>query len=598
MKPIEQILLVLKRLLDTKQGLLVILLLAFVLTLPSVQVGLQMDDYLIEDKLLKDNGEPRSTPPIFSLFTFTPENPEAKQEMLTNGSMSWWNFDTIRLAFLRPLSELTHWLDFYLFNDAVWVMHLHSILWYVLVCFILYLVYRRFMGATWVAGFAALLFAIDNSHAIPVEWLCNRNVLIASVFGALALLLHHRYREKQWVIGLLGAPLCFMLSLGAAEAGVAFFAYLFAYALVLDQGARFQRFLSILPYVFIVMMWGILRVSYDFSAIQAGIYVDPLHSPFEFLMLIAERIPIYLFTQWVEMDGSLFMIIPSLPGLFLWIGMTLFVLSVLFLLRPLFQKDRIALFWFIGMILAIIPVCAVVPGLRNLFIVSIGAMGILSRFIYWKMDRERFVSIPWLWKKGTVILFGILMIFNMLSAPISLALNPFFFKQTNETILTKPVISLSESTELDGKNIIVVNPPYAFVFFYIQAILKSHGITPPESCHALMAESRAFQMDHINNHTVEITVHGFPPHFVEYNPTIGIHAYGSKAIVGNILKTSIFEVVVLEVTDGGYPHKVRFTFEKKLDDPSVLFLTWDGKAYHPFILPGIGSTRVFNPEDI
>ena len=46
--------------------------------------------------------------------------------------------------------------------------------------------YRRLMGATAAAGLAALFYAIDDAHGPPVAFLANRNAMMATLFGVLA----------------------------------------------------------------------------------------------------------------------------------------------------------------------------------------------------------------------------------------------------------------------------------------------------------------------------------------------------------------------------------------------------------------------------
>ena len=60
------------------------------------------------------------------------------------------------------------------------------------------LLYRRILGPTWVAGLAALLYAIDEAHAAPAAYIANRNALIATCFGVLCLLCFARARQERW----------------------------------------------------------------------------------------------------------------------------------------------------------------------------------------------------------------------------------------------------------------------------------------------------------------------------------------------------------------------------------------------------------------
>jgi len=123
-------------------------------------------------------------------------------------------------------------------------MHLHSLAWLGAVVVVATLFYRRMFAAAWIAGLAALLFAVDDAHGFPAVWLANRNALIGVFFGLLTLIAHDRWRRDGWWMGAVLAPLAFLLGLLSKESAVATGAYLVAYALFLDRGrwaARRER---------------------------------------------------------------------------------------------------------------------------------------------------------------------------------------------------------------------------------------------------------------------------------------------------------------------------------------------------------------------
>ena len=80
-----------------------------------------------------------------------------------------------------------------------------------------------------------MVFAFDDVHGPTVSWIANRNAIVAALFGTLALLLHHRGRTRADKLAAALAAACLALSMLAAESGIAFYAYLFAYALCLDR---------------------------------------------------------------------------------------------------------------------------------------------------------------------------------------------------------------------------------------------------------------------------------------------------------------------------------------------------------------------------
>src|SRR6185369_5071046 len=104
--------------------------------------------------------------------------------------LPWWSAPDLKLAFCRPLSALSLWLDYRLFPNSPALMHAESLLWFAALLGVVTFLYRRLLAPAWVAGLAALLYAVDPGHAVPVAWLANRNAVFATLFGVLALLAH------------------------------------------------------------------------------------------------------------------------------------------------------------------------------------------------------------------------------------------------------------------------------------------------------------------------------------------------------------------------------------------------------------------------
>jgi hypothetical protein len=109
--------------------------------------------------------------------------------------------------------------------------------------------YRRLLAPSWLATFALCLYAIDDTHGATISWIANRNALIATLFGLLAILAHDRYRRDRptRVYAALG-PCLLLIGMLAGKAALATCAYLFSYALFLDPEGRRAGMRSLLPY--------------------------------------------------------------------------------------------------------------------------------------------------------------------------------------------------------------------------------------------------------------------------------------------------------------------------------------------------------------
>ena len=231
--------------------------LAMLLCAPSLWLGLQLDDEFHRAALAQPE-LPQISRSWAELFVFI-EGDEAMNRLAINmGFLPWWTHEGLRIAFFRPLTGLTHFLDYRVWPDFPWLMHLQSLVWLGGVMAAATFFYRRMLGFTWIAGLAALLYAVDDAHGLPAVWLANRNALIGIFFGLLTLIAYDRWRRDGWWIGAILAPLTVLLGLLAKESTLAIFAYLIAYALFLDRGRWIARLCSLLPCAVIGALWLVL----------------------------------------------------------------------------------------------------------------------------------------------------------------------------------------------------------------------------------------------------------------------------------------------------------------------------------------------------
>ena len=270
---------------------LAVAVVAVALVLPSLSAGLLVDDYHHRLLFTGSDSPARLLDSPMDLFAFFDGDPERLQQLKDLGMIPWWTGNGVKAAFWRPLSSLTHWLDYLLWPDTPALMHAQSILWYGLLVLVLARFYRRVAPTAACAAIAALLFAFDDAHGTPVGFLANRNALIAATFGVLALTAHNRYRQNDSRPALVWAILLLAASLLSAEAGIATMAYLISYALFIDRGPWKRRFHSMLPYIALVVLWRLLWNGLGYGIENIGLYVDPLGEPGRYLAAVKAARP-------------------------------------------------------------------------------------------------------------------------------------------------------------------------------------------------------------------------------------------------------------------------------------------------------------------
>jgi hypothetical protein len=214
------------------------------------------------------------------------------------GFFPWWTYPGLKAEFCQVVTVWTHRLDYWLWPDSPVLMHLHSLVWFAALVVAVACLYRQMFDSAAIAGLAALLFAIDDAHGTPAGFLANRNVLIASLFGVLALIAHDAWRRKGWRLGVGLAPLLAAISLFAKEEGIGTYAYLGAYALWLDPRGWRRGCVALVPYAVVLVAWRALRDHWGYGVRDMGLYVDPLTDPGPFAAALVARLPVLLLGQW------------------------------------------------------------------------------------------------------------------------------------------------------------------------------------------------------------------------------------------------------------------------------------------------------------
>ena len=260
-------------------------------------------------------------------------------------------------------------------------MHAQNIAWFAAIVFLVTIIYRKLMGAGWAAGLAALLFLLDGNTYFPVAFVANRGFILSLFFGLLCLYEHHQWRSAKSRSGLVLSALFLALSLFADEGGASTFAFILAYALVLEPGSFRNRALTVLPSILVIVLWRIIYTLSGFGVFHMGVYIDPANEPLQFAREVIPRAMVLLGGQLTGVAPDFLVAVnPSLqPKVIAFYCVPVVVALVVFL--PWVRRDKTAAFWFAVMMLAAIPAATVVPLSKNLGFVAVGAYGLIASFV-------------------------------------------------------------------------------------------------------------------------------------------------------------------------------------------------------------------------
>ncbi len=576
--------------LEEPKSVLLIAVIGIALVLPSLSDRLVLDDHVLALLLRDESGIRglRSNP--LDLFTFTTGDPDVNRELMDEGALlPWWSDQRHLNAFLRPLTSLTHWLDFRLWPDAPILMHLHSILWYGALLLVVAYLYRSMARQSqspgWLCGFAFLLFALDDAHGPTVGWIANRNALVAATFALLALCMHHEFRFRQWRPGAYLGPPLFACGLLAGETAIAVFGFLIAYALLMDRGSITKSLVSLWGFALVLLGWLAVHKGLDRGSFGSGAYHDPGREPIAFLFALCRNLPVLLSAQLgIPTADFAFWGPPWMFGPLLFLSI-LTVALVLWLAWPVLRSDAQSRFWALGMVLAAVPVSASVPGERLLLVIGVGASPLVARILYPLFDRSRSAVARPIAFMRHLLLFALLAI-HLCLAPLLLPVRAYSMNLLGQVIdRADRTIPITET--LRDQTVVIVNTPFVVMASYLQVMRESRREPRPKHLYLLSTASSTVRVKRSADRTLQLT----PRAGFIYTPLEKHYRGNARELAkGKTVALSEMVVRVNETTRDGRPRTATFTFREPLSSERYRFVTWSNGVYKRFAIPELGAS--------
>ncbi len=563
-------------------------ILAMALTLPSLSVGWIMDDHIHRGIILSEGSISEFVDSPLDIFRFMDGDPERTAALMDLGFLPWWTFKGIKGAFWRPLTALTHWLDYQIWPESPVLMHAQSILWFGMLIASVALLYRRFIGLTWIAGLAGLLFAIDDTHGIAVGLLCNRNALLATLFGVLALLAHDRWRRDGWGAGAALGPIFLAAALLSAEFGIGILAYLLAYAFILDRGAWGRRLATLLPYAAVVLVWRITWTQLGYGVEGVGWYVDPINDPARFAGSALKYAPMLLTGQWFFPPSEIgtFITLTFRHGTTVWLYTLGIVLLVAAILLPQLRRSRLARFWALGMVLAVVPICATLAWDRLLFFVGIGAMGLLAQLLGDLFGASALRPRNRILRLAGISFVLVLVLVHMIMAPILLPLRaayPIGPRSFDKDYYAQCLAGGA----VEKQDLIIVNQPVPLYTVWLLCMRELNGQPVPRHTRVLAPGIPSVSINRPDARTLVIRPQNgylywwFNQLFRDKNHPM---------VLGERVELTGMTAIVTELTEDGRPAEALFRFAVPLEDSSLRWIKWKDGRFEPFVPPAIGET--------
>jgi len=547
------------------------------------------DDYIhigTLDGVIQDFG---SAP--FDLYEFYDGSPERWQRQIERGPLPWFADPTLKLKFFRPLSSGLLALDHRLFGHRTWGYRIDATLWFVLLVIAYGLWVRRIIplasshrsessspAQSWhpAAMLALLIFVVSDNNWLNILWSAGRWVLVATALTVLGCAFYARWRSDGWRPGLYLSVLAIVGGFLSGEVALAILAFPLAGEIFAPERDRAGRLKGIaLLFILAIGYLAFYKVG-GYGTHGSNSYLNPLDDLSTYLGRLPGRI--------LAMSGELFLWIPAalenasagVAGLAL-----LAVLIVPGLLKGSPETRSRVLALLAGVGASMLPLASSDPNTRNLMVPMIGVAALVGIGLHswWTILRS-----PGWYRWVALSVVACTSAIHLGIAPYRWFTRPAGFEQRAS--------SFKETVR--RANLIDANTPQQrAVFltgvlgaFYPEYFLRRLEGPPLPECWWLLSTANA---EHVYHRTA--------PNRLELE-LVGRELLSGDGGAFRSLSTPIhngdrvrlkgLDVEILEVGKVG-ARRVAFTFDRNLDDPSLVFLAGPLVALKEVVPPAIGE---------
>jgi hypothetical protein len=586
--------------------------------LPAVAGGYMTDDLF---HLMAFEQLPEAFTRELNVFSLV-QSPEQVSLFKRYGIVPWWTSDGMRIDFWRPLSSITHFVDYQLFGRNAEAAHLVSIAWYVACVTLVHRVLSRFRGARAnVVLLATAIFAFDDGHVVAVQWIANRNEIIAAVFVLLSFLSYLRVREGRSRAAGAWCVLWFAAALLAKESSVVLPALVALHALFYpeDPSATGLRRLRARASLHL----GLGATLAAFVAVYLGrghgaasaYYTSPLADPAAWALETVRSAPYHLAILVTGVPVHAFGSTPAADHP--WLAVVLGGTSIAFvaLAWRWLRGCRDARF-FVAWMLVQQPLCAsYFPDPRRLFLASIGFSFVVAAVGVQAWERRSELA-------PRVVGIGL--------CALHFAVAPAVVQITMQVVngFQRSYASLASSLDegVDPDRLPAERIDVFLLGFHQRELTALYGLylrdrlngarhdyplsaRPGERYEDLLR--RGMAADRVHYHSLsfvreEVDVSVVAEDELLLEPRAGVpffttlfdllYTVGEPFRVGQSFDTGVFVATIDRLDDQGMVTRVRFRFREPLSSPRYRFFAFDGSRFVPFDTASIGKPLADGPR--
>ena len=574
---------------------------------PSLSQGMFADDFVATAMLDGTFAAPRGP---LDLFNFASGEPDDVALLKRMGSVPWWAPDDFRVSFMRPLSSALWHVDRALFGSWYTGYHLHSLFAWVLLACAAALLYRAVLPLS--VGLIALpMFALDHSLHFATTWLSNRGGLYATAVGTLAMVCHLRARERGRAGWLALSALLWAIALAFGEWAFPMLAYALAYELFSPPPASTMRAraLALAPAVTLGVAFLVARAKLGYGATGSGAYVDPADETGKFLLALVGRVPVFIAdmlfnvqsswwdhgSPWRQTMLELDIVSPrtwmSAPG---WrffhsaIALAACVLAIAlhrWLVRPLPERERQRITFLIaGGLLSLVPVVGSFPSTRLTMAAFLGFAPLIALTLRALIVRA-YAACTRSAPRAALAYAGAWLIALMhVVDPLAQPIGPMI-DHHRTTVKWVDRAPLDDRTVGEQHVYLLASSEFTTTFFfaYIWAAL---GHPSPKTLEPLTTAPHALEIARTGPRSLLMATLGgvmlaSGQEHMFRSPLVPVRA-------GDRFRAASFSAQVAR-EEGGQALAIEFTFDRPLDDPSMVLLVATPLGLERWQPPAIGQ---------
>jgi hypothetical protein len=537
----------------------------------TLRAPLGMDDY-VHLGIARGTYPGRTGP--FNLFDFVDAGNQVA--LVGRGISPWWCGPESTMRFLRPLSSVLAWLDYRVFGENPVEAHAHSLLWFFLAVLSVFRLHRSLLGER-TAWIAALVFALSPCNAAALAWPASRSELVAIVLGAWGLSLYVRWRERSEPRDGLASTAVFASALLAGEHALGLAGYTAAFELLRPREAFARRCLGASAFVLPLAAYLALRATGHFEVAGDNWYIDPTRHFLSFARVAAVREAALLTMAWLGLNH-----VPAdLEGWPLVVAAAVVAAVLAVVIRGALQRleptaRRHASWLVVGSVLCTAPFLAAPPSPRLTAFPLLGVSAAVAVAMEDALARGEAASVRILLPAAA--LAGL----HFLGAPVAAA-----FDVEHWTDRFRDVKSRVDFVQRRAAGRAAVNILRVASRDMVQNLALMLDGTPPPPVRMLSYKVPVRVM-RIAADSIELAAPaGLFPSPAQYPENF------LAFLVPDRTELPGLRIDVVERAPDRAPVRIRFRFDRDLDDPSMLWVAEGDKGFGEVTLPPVGhETRL------